>query len=92
MPLKKIFAVFSLFILGACNHPDKPIVTQCQLDVPAGEGICGSTGQGSDTHTQRRPILELDKSTCFPPPDWKKVKDYVKKLEAYADELERNCK
>lgn len=41
----KIWSItFSFVALTACaNPPPKPVVTLCQLDVPAGEGVCGQT-------------------------------------------------
>jgi hypothetical protein len=93
MPLKILFAIFSaLLLLGCVEHPNKPVVTLCQLDVPGWQGLCGKTGQGGNTKAKPVPMQELDKSTCFPKEDWKKVKDYVDSLDAYIHFLEDKLK
>lgn len=93
MLLKKFFATCSFSLLfSACLHPQKPIVEACVADYFAQEAICGLSGQGAATTIERQPIHYLDKATCFKPPEWKKYKDYVDLLEAYALELEKNCK
>lgn len=98
--LKKLFAISSLILLGGCLRPDKPIVEVCQLDGGASEGICGKSGSGANTQTIRKPIVlsepdGIDKSTCFPPTQWKSYKSYIDLMEAYATQLEqslKNCK
>jgi hypothetical protein len=87
----KLFVVFSLLFLSGCLKPKKPKVELCQLDLPAQEGICGLTGQGANTKVIRRPLLELDKSTCAVPKEWEKVANYIHEMEIYVLFLEKNC-
>jgi hypothetical protein len=72
--------------------PEKPVVEVCQLDAGQSEGICGLSGGGANTALQRKPLAEIDKSTMFPPKEWKKYKTYVDELAAYSDYLEKHCK
>ncbi len=90
----KLLVISSFLFLGSsgCLRPGKPVVEVCALDIPANESICGLTGQGAGTHTARQPLLYVDKGTAFRPPEWKKVKNYIDMLEAYADDLEKHCK
>lgn len=93
MPLKKLFVSSSfVFFLSGCLHPIKPVVEICIPDVPASESICGFTGKDALTNVDRFPIQKVDKATCFPPEEWKKVKDYYDLLEVYVTQLEKNCK
>lgn len=90
--LKTSSSLCFLILLSGCLRPEKPVVEACQLDAIWNEGICGLTGQGANTGVTRKPIIEIDKSTCFPPKSWQSYKTYVDVLEAYATELEKNCK
>jgi hypothetical protein len=92
MRLKKFCAIFSFLLVSGCVKPEKPVTEVCQLDAPALEGICGVSGGGANTQITRKPLLDLDKSTMFPPKEWKKYKSYVDELSAYADYLEKHCK
>ena len=93
MQLKRLFGICSLALLfQSCIKPEKPVVEVCQLDAGASEGICGMSGQASNTIVARKPLIAIDKSTCFPPTEWKKYKDYVDLLAKYADYLEKHCK
>lgn len=88
MQLKKLFAICSLLFLGGCLHPIKPVLEVCVPDIPREESICGITGQGPLTNVTRFTLDKVDKATCFPPEEWKKIKSYIDELEAYVKQLE----
>lgn len=88
---RKLFVVFSL-LLGGCLRPNKPVVELCVVDYPRVESICGMTGQGANTTTYRYSLDYLDKATALRPSEWKKIKDYIDKVEAYVNDLEERCK
>lgn len=80
---------FCLLLLVGC--PGKPIkpekLNMGMIDCTTSEMITGVSGVGM---TGREPICpKWDKATAFPPADYAKQNAYIKKLEKYVEELER---
>lgn len=95
MQLKTFLKIFSLVLFCGCIRPNKPVVDAYVLDGPAREAIKGKTGSVQSERLPMDPLLEkdkpLDKSVCFPVDSWKEEKNYIDKLNNYADYLEAKC-